>query len=62
MYSATVCIYGSLCRANGKAYCEQHYQVWSAPVNNLHDWRFNTGSLIIRADSKSVTTSVRGQE
>ena len=55
-------IYGSHDRANVKAYCEQHYQVWSAPVDNLHDWCFNTGSLIIRADSKSVTTSVSGQE
>ena len=62
VFDGRVYIYGSHDRANGKAYCEQHYQVWSAPVNNPHDWRYNPGPLIIRADSKSVTTSVSGQE
>ena len=32
-------IYGSHDRAGGTVYCEGHYQVWSAPVSNLRDWR-----------------------
>ena len=34
-----VYIYGSHDRAGGTAYCEDHYCVWSAPVENLRDWR-----------------------
>lgn len=39
VFGDRVYIYGSHDRANGTAYCEQHYQVWSAPVENLRDWR-----------------------
>lgn len=32
-------IFGSHDRFNGKDFCEQDYVVWSAPVDNLADWR-----------------------
>ena len=32
-------IYGSHDAIRGKAYCERHYNVWSAPAGNLKDWR-----------------------
>jgi len=32
-------IYGSHDRAGGQRYCEQHYEVWSAPVSDLKNWR-----------------------
>jgi len=31
-------IYGSHDVSGGRNYCEDHYTVWSAPVNNLKDW------------------------
>lgn len=45
-------IYGSHDRANGTAYCEQHYQVWSAPVDDLHSWR-NEGVSYLRTQDPS---------
>lgn len=33
-------IYGSHDRFNGKDYCENDYVCWSAPINDLSDWRF----------------------
>jgi len=33
-------LYGSHDRANGKRYCEEDYVCWSAPINQLGDWRF----------------------
>ena len=32
-------IYGSHDAMNATAYCPGHYEVWSAPINNLHDWK-----------------------
>ena len=32
-------IYGSHDKAGGTAYCEDHYEVWSAPVSDLRNWR-----------------------
>lgn len=34
-------IFGSHDRADGRAYCEQDYAVWSAPVSDPRDWRFD---------------------
>lgn len=45
-------IYGSHDRAGGSAYCEQHYQVWSAPVNDLRNWR-NEGISYLRTQDPS---------
>ena len=36
-------IYGSHDRFNGTTYCENDYVCWSAPVDNLSDWRFEGG-------------------
>ena len=39
LFGKRVYIYGSHDRAGGKVYCEDHYCVWSAPKDNLRDWR-----------------------
>ena len=39
VFGDRVYIYGSHDVADGSAYCEDHYCVWSAPVDNLRDWR-----------------------
>ncbi len=39
VFGDRVYIYGSHDRAGGKAYCEDHYCVWSAPTDDLRDWR-----------------------
>ena len=39
VFGDRIYIYGSHDRANGTAYCEDHYCVWSAPQDNLRDWR-----------------------
>lgn len=52
VFGDRVYIYGSHDRAGGTAYCEQHYQVWSAPVNDLHDWR-NDGVSYLRTQDPS---------
>ncbi len=40
VFDGRVYIYGSHDKANGKTYCELDYVTWSAPVDNLRDWRF----------------------
>lgn len=52
VFGDRVYIYGSHDRAGGKVYCEQHYQVWSAPVTNLRDWR-NEGVSYLRTQDPS---------
>ena len=52
VFGDRVYIYGSHDRANGKVYCEQHYQVWSAPVDDLRDWR-NEGVSYLRTQDPS---------
>ena len=39
VFGDRVYLYGSHDKADGKVYCEDHYEVWSAPVNDLTDWR-----------------------
>ena len=39
VFGDRVYIYGSHDRAGGTKYCEGHYRVWSAPVDNLRHWR-----------------------
>ena len=38
-FGGRVYIYGSHDKPQGKAYCEDHYEVWSAPEDDLTDWR-----------------------
>lgn len=52
VFGDRVYIYGSHDRAGGTAYCQQHYQVWSAPVTNLRDWR-NEGVSYLRTQDPS---------
>ena len=52
VFGDRVYIYGSHDRAGGEVYCEQHYQVWSAPVNDLKDWR-NEGVSYLRTQDPS---------
>ncbi|MDO5424561.1 MAG: family 43 glycosylhydrolase [Eubacteriales bacterium] len=40
VFDGRVYIYGSHDVPNGIQYCEGHYVTWSAPVDNLKDWRY----------------------
>ncbi len=40
VFDGRVYIYGSHDKTEGTAYCEQDYVTWSAPVDNLKDWRY----------------------
>ncbi len=40
VFNDRVYIYGSHDRFNGYAYCLNDYVTWSAPVNDLSDWRY----------------------
>lgn len=52
VFGERVYIYGSHDRAGGTVYCEQHYQVWSAPVTDLRDWK-NEGVSYLRTQDPS---------
>ena len=39
IFGDRVYIYGSHDKPDGKAFCEDHYTVWSAPVHDLKDWK-----------------------
>lgn len=40
VFDGRVYIYGSHDIAGGTEYCQDHYVTWSAPVDNLKDWRY----------------------
>ena len=40
VFDGRLYIYGSHDRSGGTAYCEQDYVTWSAPVDDLSDWRY----------------------
>ncbi|MDO5422686.1 MAG: family 43 glycosylhydrolase [Eubacteriales bacterium] len=40
VFGDRVYVYGSHDRFNGYAYCQNDYVCWSAPVNDLGDWRY----------------------
>lgn len=40
LFDGRVYIYGSHDKAFGTKYCEGHYVTWSAPENDLTDWRY----------------------
>lgn len=48
VFDGRVYIYGSHDVSEGKVYCEGHYVTWSAPVDNLRDWRYE--GVIYRRD------------
>ncbi|MBQ9210245.1 MAG: family 43 glycosylhydrolase [Clostridia bacterium] len=47
VFGDRVYIYGSHDKSGGKVYCEGHYEVWSAPVEDLGNWR-NEGISYLR--------------
>ena len=47
VFGDRVYVYGSHDKSGGKVYCEGHYEVWSAPTDNLRDWR-NEGISYLR--------------
>lgn len=40
VFGDRVYIYGSHDKSKGKAYCENDYVTWSAPIDNPRDWRY----------------------
>ena len=40
VFGSRVYVYGSHDRFNGKAFCVRNYVCWSAPVDDLTDWKF----------------------
>lgn len=40
VFGDRVYVYGSHDRFNGKAYCENNYVCWSAPVTDLGEWKY----------------------
>lgn len=40
LFDGRVYIYGSHDRTQGQKYCEDHYVTWSAPEDDLTDWRY----------------------
>lgn len=48
VFDGRVYIYGSHDAVFGTKYCEGHYVTWSAPVDNLRDWRYE--GVIYRRD------------
>ena len=53
VFGDRVYIYGSHDKAGGTIYCQRHYQVWSAPVDNLRDWRDEGLSYLRWEDSSN---------
>jgi len=49
VFNDRVYIYGSHDRFNGYAYCLNDYVCWSAPINDLSDWRYE-GVIYKRTD------------
>ncbi len=49
VFNGRVYIYGSHDRFNGHAYCLNDYVCWSAPVEDLADWRYE-GVIYIKTD------------
>lgn len=47
VFNGRVYVYGSHDRFNGYAYCLNDYVCWSAPVDNLGDWRYE--GVILKA-------------
>ncbi len=48
VFDGRVYIYGSHDASGATAYCEGHYVTWSAPVDNMRDWRYE--GVIYRRD------------
>lgn len=52
VFDGRIYIYGSHDEARGTAYCTGHYVTWSAPVDNLKEWRYE-GEIYQRTQDPS---------
>ena len=52
VFGNRIYIYGSHDAIDAKVYCPGHYEVWSAPITNLHDW-YCEGTSYIRWEDPS---------
>jgi len=50
VFGDRIYVYGSHDAMGATAYCPGHYEVWSAPINNLHDWRCEGTSYLRSQD------------
>ncbi|MBR6469251.1 MAG: family 43 glycosylhydrolase [Lachnospiraceae bacterium] len=58
VFGDRVYIYGSHDKYNGDVYCELDYVCWSAPVNDLGDWRYE--GVIFRKDQDPCNDELDG--
>ena len=58
VFGDRVYVYGSHDKFNGDVYCMLDYVCWSAPVDNLGDWRYE--GVIFRKDQDPHNTDLQG--
>ena len=58
VFNDRVYVYGSHDRFNGCVYCMGDYVCWSAPVDNLGDWRYE--GVIYRKDQDPANGDLQG--
>lgn len=59
VFGGRLYIYGSHDRAGGLEYCEGHYEVWSAPVDDLRDWRREGVSYLRTQDPSNADDTMQ---
>lgn len=59
VFGDRIYIYGSHDAIRGKAYCERHYNVWSAPVGNLKDWHNEDISYLRSQDPSNAADQMQ---
>lgn len=59
LFGDRVYIYGSHDKPQGTAYCQDHYTVWSAPKDNLRDWRCEGVSYMRAQDPTNATDELQ---
>ncbi|MBR1419692.1 MAG: family 43 glycosylhydrolase [Selenomonadaceae bacterium] len=59
LFSDRVYIYGSHDAMNAPVYCPGHYEVWSAPANNLHDWKCEGTSYLRNQDPTNANDKMQ---
>lgn len=57
VFDGRVYVYGSHDKAGGTAYCQNHYEVWSASVDDLSDWRCEGISYMRTQDPSNADDS-----
>ncbi len=59
VFDGRVYVYGSHDAIRGKAYCERHYNVWSAPADNLKDWHNEDVSYLRTQDPSNAEDTLQ---